>query len=135
MSTCTGKCCAVFNYPTPPDELRARWAKRPTTDRRCYDDLLIASMLIELSPIDALARAEKFDITPPEGYTLETWAENTPAMYTCRHWDEDTRLCGIYEDRPKMCRDYPYDNPCQHDCNCTYRPDEAVQEFWRKVHA
>ena len=27
--------------------------------------------------------------------------------FTCRHWDPETKLCGIYESRPEMCRDFP----------------------------
>ena len=27
--------------------------------------------------------------------------------YSCKHWDTETRLCRIYEQRPQMCRDYP----------------------------
>lgn len=33
--------------------------------------------------------------------------------FTCRHWNPETKLCGIYETRPAMCRDFPEkDNPC-----------------------
>lgn len=28
--------------------------------------------------------------------------------YSCRHFDVETRLCGVFEDRPKPCRDYPW---------------------------
>lgn len=32
--------------------------------------------------------------------------------FHCRHLDPKTSLCGIYEDRPSMCRDYPVDGAC-----------------------
>lgn len=33
--------------------------------------------------------------------------------FTCKHWDTETKLCGIYETRPEMCQTYPEkDNPC-----------------------
>jgi Fe-S-cluster containining protein len=44
--------------------------------------------------------------------------------FACRHWDEETRLCGNYENRPEMCRAFPYGKPCEHgcDCDCDYAP-------------
>ena len=33
-------------------------------------------------------------------------------LFTCRHLDELTGDCLIYESRPGMCRDYPYSRPC-----------------------
>jgi Fe-S-cluster containining protein len=48
--------------------------------------------------------------------------------YACRYFDKKTRLCQIYERRPKMCRnhgDVPA-SPCQYD-GCTRRkPDGQV---------
>lgn len=105
---CSGRCCAVFNFPRTPDEL---W------ERGQGEDHFIADMLVGLTADEAEARAEQFDITPPEGYSRRDWAECQPA-YTCRHWDEETMLCGAYDKRPVMCAAYPYENKCQHDCNC-----------------
>lgn len=28
-------------------------------------------------------------------------------FYECRHFDPDTKKCGIYDDRPDACREYP----------------------------
>lgn len=43
--------------------------------------------------------------------------------YKCRHWDEETRLCTVYEDRPWMCRTYPETNSgCEHGCDCQGTP-------------
>jgi Fe-S-cluster containining protein len=28
--------------------------------------------------------------------------------YSCRHFDRETRLCGIHDRRPDMCRGYPF---------------------------
>lgn len=28
-------------------------------------------------------------------------------LFTCPHWDEESRLCSIYEDRPMACRMFP----------------------------
>ncbi len=28
-------------------------------------------------------------------------------MFRCPHWDSNTRLCTVYEDRPKICKTFP----------------------------
>jgi len=28
-------------------------------------------------------------------------------MFQCPHWDASTHLCGVYEDRPDVCRQFP----------------------------
>lgn len=117
MSDCTGKCCAMFVYSCSKEELLAH----PDEHR---DGQQIGDMLQPLTLVEALERAERFD------FDTSTWtalAKDTlegrlqaqpPALYTCKHWDEDTRLCGIYEDRPAMCRAFPYGKPCEHGCAC-----------------
>jgi len=32
--------------------------------------------------------------------------------YTCKHWDQKTKLCTIYEHRPLMCRRFPNGEAC-----------------------
>lgn len=124
MSACTGKCCAVFNYPTPPETL----AKR-TDDA---DALFLADMLVPLTTDEALARAERFGVTPPAGIDLVRWATQSD-IYTCRHWDEETKLCGVYEERPMMCRGYPYVGKCQHDCKCEFRSEPNIRTKWAAI--
>lgn len=49
--------------------------------------------------------------------------------YTCRYFDRETRDCTIYEQRPDMCRDHPYNRPCTFKgCELTpeLRPDVLV---------
>lgn len=111
MSACTGKCCSVFNFPSTPEQLR---------ERGDAESLFLADMFVPLTVEEAVERGARFDVTPPADMSLVEWAENA-VSYTCRHWDEETRLCGVYENRPKMCADYPYGRPCQHDCACTER--------------
>lgn len=38
--------------------------------------------------------------------------------FTCRHWDAETKLCGIYETRPQICRDFPDEDGCDNP-GCT----------------
>ena len=115
--SCLGSCCAVFTFPMNPRELR---------DRAEGDDLKLADMLIELTPEEAEARMAQFDVdSPMAGERVSL----THPMYACRHWDEDTRLCGIYDDRPQMCAGYPYAGPCQHNCKCEFvlPPEERTK--------
>jgi len=44
----------------------------------------------------------------------------TANRYTCRHWDQITKLCGNYQDRPRMCTDFPYEHGMCHICGSTY---------------
>lgn len=121
-STCGGACCAVFYYPAPPEELRARWKdNEPTSERgkrQKRDDLYIADMLIPLGIDDAVERAEKFGVQQ----VYDDWP-GPLAVYTCKHWDEETRLCGAYDERPDMCADYPYAKPCEHGCGYESPPN------------
>jgi Fe-S-cluster containining protein len=120
--SCLGKCCALFTYTSTPEELREKPWKGDNTQR---DNLYIADMLIQLTPEEAQERAERFDTSNKDNldYTKVPW-------YTCKHWDEDTMLCGAYEDRPRMCRDFPYGNVC---AACDYElPTDLLGAYERK---
>lgn len=117
--SCGGRCCAVFPYPFSPAELRNRWRWWPDTREACRDDLYIADMLVPLDPDEALRRMIDFGSFPTGPYNPE-WTPELAAsdpgysLYTCRHWDEVSGLCNAFEDRPKMCREYPYRKQCLH---------------------
>ena len=105
--SCTGQCCERFFLPRSPLEL---WTQ--------YEDWLIAGMSSELD-IDKIAPM----VTPLE-------QEGSGYWYSCKHFDTETRLCKIYESRPNMCRDYPYDSPCRY-CgleNEDYQSREVLPE-------
>lgn len=134
MSGCTGNCCAVFHWSTPPEKLRARWTgvMGPLTEeesRMERDALYIADMLVPLSPSQAIQRFQDFGFAPDAGkdFDLRDWLDRDTA-YTCRHWDEQTKLCTAYEDRPKMCADYPYGQPCSLDGACCVERETPRQE-------
>ncbi len=42
-------------------------------------------------------------------------------VFTCKHFDLETKLCTIYEIRPTMCRMYPNNKKCPCD-GCTIEP-------------
>lgn len=116
---CRGDCCVAFYVPTHKDDL----ASTPTAD---FDVATMKDMLIPLTRRQVRDRRAKFGVkhTPmspdAEGY-----------LYKCRHWDEDTRLCKIYAQRPKMCRDFPYEKPCGY--GCSHRPErDIIQSYIAK---
>lgn len=80
---CIRLCCADFtlshDYPTLVDEL----ARGVVDDHDIKQREVVVPMLIPL---------------PDQGDGMY--------HYTCRHWDTVTGECGIYQDRPEICREY-----------------------------
>ena len=77
----------------------------------------IADMVIPLSLDEANDRLDRF------GSGRQYGPESEGHVYTCRHFDEETRLCTIYAQRPEMCRDYPYAGECEYECGCRSTAD------------
>jgi Fe-S-cluster containining protein len=113
--TCGGECCAVFWLPKD--------VKEPGRMDNVRDGAFIADMVIPLTRPQALRRWRKFVSIDRPLPTIPVIAGNERATFTCRHWDEKTRLCGIYEQRPDMCRRYPYGSPCSHGCSYQIEPE------------
>lgn len=56
-----------------------------------------------------------FPMLKPKGYDA-----GGREVYSCKHYDQPSGLCTIYEFRPTMCRNYPQTKcPCQ---GCTVEP-------------
>jgi Fe-S-cluster containining protein len=72
----------------------------------------IAGMVIPLSIAQANDRLEQFG----SDRMYEDDCEGH--VYTCRNFDDETRLCRIYEERPEMCRAYPAScaGGCEYSC-------------------
>jgi len=134
--TCDGRCCAVFPLSwevAGPDGI-ASWYD-PEGGHDSWDGKVerwfIADMLIPLNLAEAVERWASLGLGD-----IPRWIEYSPQpLYTCRHWDTETRLCGAYDQRPSLCRNYPYAaQPCSHE-GCTYRKGidfliEAAREEW-----
>jgi len=105
VSDCTGACCAVFYLPHTITHFR----KNKET---IQDGEYIADMVIPLTPKEARERAGQF------GSSAEPKWDSRGHHFTCRHWDEKTRLCKAYDARPAMCRNYPYGEPCPLGRDC-----------------
>ncbi len=55
-------------------------------------------------------------------------------MADCQHLLEDHR-CGIYHDRPQICRSYSTDNCEYDDDSCYDKLFEAADQIWEYAHA
>lgn len=106
-ATCPGYCCAAFHWPR-----KIRDARKHA--KEVMDGEQIANMLIPLTPKEARERYERFSGRKvPRG--IFTW-KLRGHHFTCKNWDEGSRLCKIYDERPQMCKGYPYGKVCEHGC-------------------
>jgi Fe-S-cluster containining protein len=117
--TCDGKCCAVF-------PLQKGAIERLNAGGNGADGPFIIDMLIPLTRAQARRRAARF------GFRLPWRRLPKSDLFTCRHWNETTRLCGVYSRRPRMCRDYPYDKGCDHP-DCCYVASQRTRARWRRI--
>lgn len=104
MDRCDGACCEKFLMTKVPSDL-----------------LKMAEELRGLGSVSSRDEGPEeiefvADMMLPRGdNTKEGWA-----LFTCRYWDQKTRLCSIYEWRPRVCRDYGAATPCEHP-KCRWR--------------
>jgi Fe-S-cluster containining protein len=114
--TCDGKCCAAFAMPGIA-QLRADPAS-------VADGPYILDMLVPLTHEQAVERwtALGFGEFPAAALPADA------GVFTCRHWDEETGLCGAYDQRPAMCRDFPYGRPCVYGCGYQVPDPDAAAE-------
>lgn len=129
--SCDGSCCAAFCLSGSLDQVR---------NGRVVDGDIVGFMLRPVSTDEATARLHKF-----AGRTNQ--AEPTRQYYKCIYWDEDTRLCTAYDNRPAMCKEYPYPpiptrdtlaglcGECEYGCDCKGAPLLWEGEFGEKAAA
>lgn len=115
--SCDGSCCSAFYLPLTRTDLRRD--RHPETGNGILDVEFTRDMVIPLTPKEANERAQRFATRPDE--VRYTWA-NRGHHYACRHWDEDTRRCTAYAERPHFCRAYP--NQVEGAGRCAWGCDE-----------
>lgn len=105
---CGGSCCAAFCLPYHIDDIRADQDKYP-------EGRFLADMLVPLPSDTRPEQIAQLKIAPGGHW------------YTCRHLTEEGR-CGAYEQRPRMCRDYPYGKRCNFKwCKASYAANIDTQ--------
>lgn len=105
MTRCTGHCCKAFILPYGPEDLSIR----------------ITAGLDGSHPMGRVEDGEQIrDMVIFLGTTDQGWPGANPALdgslhhyYTCKHHDAESGDCKIYDQRPGMCRRYPYGEPCK----------------------
>lgn len=132
---CTGHCCRDFTLPYSPQELLdgyKRWqssgssreqiamgAQSQPEMRYPMDIHLVAPMVIPLGRY--YDKPEVFVLPLEEAQQARfTHDDGAPYHYTCKHFDPATDNCTIYEIRPQVCRDYPYERSCNYAA-CTWK--------------
>jgi Fe-S-cluster containining protein len=96
---CTGHCCRQFFLPFTPRELVKLQLTRVVRLRFKPEEIRkVAAMAVYLGDSDRGSH-----------------------MYTCRHLNVITGDCTDYENRPDVCREFPYQEVCMHAANgCTW---------------
>lgn len=107
---CSGACCAAFFIRHTITVLRA--GVDPDNGNVLDEAEQIAGMVIPLTPKQA---RERLEAVGSANAVNVRWADRGH-HFTCRHWDASSGRCGIYADRPEMCRGYPYGRGCEHGC-------------------
>ena len=113
---CGGKCCKDFTLPVSPMELDFALKRFEKTGKSRYFEIdKIASMAIYKGDYSvAYSRGAKGHIY----------------HYTCKHLNTDTGLCTNYENRPSMCKAYPYGGACKYKgCGLDQKKMEDAQKL------
>jgi len=118
VDRCTGHCCRRFCLPMSYYHLMNNyklWMAQKEMDQHVNDIHLIAPMVVYLGHL----RSGDQD----EGLERNENPDELGHYYRCKHLDETTNDCTIYDIRPQMCRDYPNSGTCKYN-DCTW---EAVK--------
>jgi len=109
VSRCTGHCCRRFTVSAPLEEIQRRRNADvcPPGETWIQDGDKLAEMLI---PLETTTREDG----------------STAYWFTCKHHDATSGDCTDYENRPRMCREYPYGRDCLYD-ECTMEASGLVQ--------
>lgn len=103
---CPGDCCVVFSFPALMQRFPTHATQLSHIRALVFEGEYIGDMLVPLTIAEAEERSARLG-NGGTGFTVP---------WTCRHFDETTKLCGAYDSRPHMCRDYPGLVPCAHGC-------------------
>ena len=107
-SPCTGACCSVFVLHYNPQEIRSQAS-------HIHEGQYIAAMVEPLTLDAAAQRCADYGLEWPASiHSAGPIEEIADRLYTCRFWDERTRGCVQYANRPEMCSSYPYRRKCLH---------------------
>lgn len=122
MSRCTGHCCKRFLLPYSMEELQRM--RQSIIDKKDFSLLDNGEKrfnphnteeLMKVTGMVIFLGKSKLD---PDGNSTEKECN----YYTCKHFDEKSGNCMNYENRPRMCSDYPYGHKCLYK-SCTLKTE------------
>ena len=122
---CGGACCRSFDLPYSPEELqRAADTMRRLGTPDHPDWPIDVKPLTDIEQIaDMLIYLGEFAASPQP--MIGSGSGKACHYYTCKNLQSDG-LCGIYADRPGMCRFYPYEGKC-HYAECQASCKAAIR--------
>jgi Fe-S-cluster containining protein len=128
---CTGHCCEDFSLPVSPMQLQheGKRARLFGKSRFSRDEIIkISEMVVFL--YEDYTDSNRKGRSKPKNVTLNKASCGRVYHYTCKHFDPKTRNCTNYENRPDMCRGYPYGSQCTYR-GCTYQPAAIPSLVWK----
>lgn len=102
------------------EEKIERQQKKQTKENRCSGHCCEAFAIDEGALLGDLERSEDKEEIIEISKILNLLISIEDKYYTCKYFDDRTRNCGNYENRPKMCKDYPYGRNCDF-LDCTWK--------------
>lgn|SRR5512146_2843399 len=116
---CRGDCCVAFRIPYTLEELE----RGDVNGQNIHEARALSAMLVSLTVEEGNQR--RLDLI--EGVVPTFDQRDEGHVFMCSNWNEETRLCEIYEERPLMCRTFPYGESCRYGCACVgEKPDPEV---------
>lgn len=123
LKRCTGHCCKEFTLPYSPKELRVKY-------KREFEDRLRDPTQAPNNEIRQIALMIKYlgiTNTTMDGRKLSKYSEWI-YKYTCRNYNPKSGDCRNYENRPRMCSEYPYGKKCLYP-GCTLVVEGESSKF------
>lgn len=112
---CTGHCCRRFPLSQSYAEVKEAAEKvKAGGHDRFQDSVFVADMLV------------------PLGLQVANGSGEMREFFTCRHLDASTGDCGVYEQRPTLCREHPFYGRSEGTCHtpgCTLDHEPGRQEL------
>ena len=113
---CTGVCCKDFTLTQSPMELdiiyhmALKGKVMPSRHIPVPDVLELVPILIYRYASYYVRQCVKFDVNQKSPTRRKYWVKDDQQRYywhyTCKHHDKETKKCLIYDNRPKMCRNF-----------------------------
>ena len=135
MTTCPpacGACCSPVVLAFTPSDVQRLGPQQRRQFLSPRDEHWVLHELVPLRRRDGIERVR--DYMGQGGKTVGALDAHSPGtvlwshFYECIHFDPEARTCGVYDDRPDACREYPWpdgqpDRRKSLPLTCSYRAE------------